>query len=275
MKIRIAANGLATDSESGKRLGNFAQRFPAELAGTSRLHLEIELPNFHCNVGGTDPLTGQPACLVCPRNLPDFRPETDRVDAVCRNTRGIMERVAVLRFSGVAEPFWKGRIFELLAGLGVGPTSDLKVFVTTNGTLLDETVTEKWFATVPSSEIAFSIDATRPSTYVKLRRIAEFEKVVRQMDHYCRTRNPDRHVAVLCNQVNLINLDEVPRMVQMTRDHFLHYLQLCLTRPVGRGLEEICLNDRNVEAFRRARREASEQAMKLGVNVVFGSDWPA
>lgn len=273
-KARVTSAGKVFCQESKAVLGDLKQGVPAVMNSADRIHLEIELPNFHCNVGGIDPTTGQQACLVCPRNLDNFQPESDELDLICRSIQPLMEKVSVLRFGGVAEPFWQGKIFELMSLLEISLDSDLKIFTTTSGTVLDESASERWFATVPRSEIAFSLDATCLETYLKLRRIAEYQTVIGHVDHYCRTRNPDHHVAVLTNNINLINIDEIEQMVELTKQHFFHYLCLSLTTPMGKRLKPICLNANNYHRFRQARIAAQAKASEMGVNVVFSGNWP-
>lgn len=275
MKIRIQSDGVAVNAENNRKLGNVISQPLRKFSSTRNMHVEIELPNFHCNVGGTDPTTGQRACLVCPRNAQRFQPDKDRVSEVCQAIKAQLDQVSVLRIGGYAEPFWKDRIFDVLAELELDAENTPKIFTTTNGTLLNEERTARWFETIGACEVSFSIDATKPKTYVQLRRISEFERAVQNMDHYCRTRNPDQHVAVLRNNINLINIDEVEEMVRMTQKHFLHYLALSPTRPINKKLREICLNPQNESQFAEARAKAQQEADSLGVNVVFSGDWPA
>ena len=205
MKIKIQPDGIAVNSENNRRLGNVISQPLRQFASTRNIQLEIELPNTHCNIGGPDPTTGQRACLVCPRNLDKFQPDTDRVKEVCGAVKAQLDQVAVLRIGGDAEPFWRNRVFEVLQELEIESSTSIKVYVTTNSTLLNEESTAKWFESVGSCEVSFSLDAANPKTYFQLRRIPEFERAVQNMDHYCRTRNPDQHVAVLRNNINLIN----------------------------------------------------------------------
>lgn len=275
MRIRIQSNGIALDQATGRRLGNVISQPLSRFSPGRNIDLEIELPNTHCNVGGPDPTTGQRACLTCPRNLDRFRPDEDRVHEVCRAIRAQLDQVAVLRIGGHAEPFWEDRIFELLSELELDPDHAPKIVTITNGTLLNEERATRWFDSVGHSQVSFSVDAASPHTYFRLRRIAEFERVVRNVDEYCRRRDPERHVAAIRNQINLLNIDEIESMVRMTQDHFLHYLTLTPTKPYKKSLREICLNPANRVQFVDARQRAESVAASLGVNLVFTDDWPA
>lgn len=274
MRIRISPDGSVMTPDTGRKLGSILQSPLSSIAEPGEVHLEIQLPNTHCNIGGPDPTTGQQACLMCPRNSEHFLPEYDRGADIVASLRGKLAAVPVLRVAGDAEPFWKNRIFEMLEGLGIGGGSNVKIFATTNGTLIDKHTAERWFEAVPQSELSFSVDAATPGTYLKLRRVAEFDRVVANLDNYCRTRDPDHHIAVLRNNINTINIDEVEEMIRMTKDYFFHFVVLSLTRPIQRSLNEICLNEQNAGRFRDAQNKAKELAEELGVNVVFSGNWP-
>ena len=277
MQIKISSNGNAFlgDPKTQLRIGNVAQSCPCEISSKTELQVELELPNFHCNIGGEDPTTGQMACLMCPRSLRDFKREDDHVASICDSLKPHVANIQRLEISGLAEPFWRDRIFEILESLDLNRDSNIKIVTTTNGTLLNKTTRDRWFDLVPKSEIRFSIDATNPETYVRIRRIHEFDLVVENMNQYCRERDPDRHVAVLGNNINMLNVDELDEMVQMTKDNFCHVLSLVTTASVGPHLNDICLNTSNESLFREAAEKARRKAKELKVNVRFPGNWPA
>ncbi len=277
MQIKISSNGNAFlgDPKTQLRIGNVAQSCPYEISSKTELQVELELPNFHCNIGGEDPTTGQMACLMCPRSLRDFKREDDHVASICDSLKPHVANIQRLEISGLAEPFWGDRIFEILESLDLNRDSNIKIVTTTNGTLLNKTTRDRWFDLVPKSEIRFSIDATNPETYVRIRRIHEFDLVVENMNQYCRERDPDRHVAVLGNNINMLNVDELDEMVQMTKDNFCHVLSLVPTASVGPHLNDICLNTSNESIFREAAEKAKRKAKELKVNVRFPGNWPA
>ena len=277
MQIKISSNGdtFLGDPLTKLRIGNVAESCPKEISSKTELRVELELPNFHCNIGGEDPTTGQMACLMCPRSLRDFKREDDKIAAVCDSLRPHVANIQRLEISGLAEPFWRGRIFEILESLDVNRDSNIRVVTTTNGTLLDKPTRDRWFDLVPQSDVRFSIDATNTETYVRIRRIHEFDLVVENMNQYCRERDPDRHVAVLGNNINMLNVDELDEMVQMTKDNFCHFLSLVPTASVGPHLNEICLNPSNESIFREAAGNAKRKAKELKVNVRFSGNWPA
>lgn len=276
MQIKISSNGDAFigDPQTKLRVGNVAQSCPYEISSKTQLQIDLELPNFHCNIGGEDPTTGQMACLMCPRSLRDFKKEEDRIEAICESLQPHVENIERLEVSGLAEPFWQDRIFKILELLDVNRESNIKIVTTTNGTLFNQSTRDRWFGLVPKSEVRFSIDATNAETYVRIRRIHEFDLVVDNMNQYCRERDPDRHVAVLGNNINMLNVDELDEMVQMTKDNFCHFLSLVPTASVGPHLNDICLNSSNESVFKEAVEKAKLKAKELKVNVRFPGNWP-
>lgn len=274
IRIRIDPFGRVFQQSPPQNLGQLNTTGFAWPTGNHPIELELELPNHHCNVGGRDPRTGQPACLFCPRNLRSFRPEPDRLQTTCLALSDLGARIHLIRLGGLAEPFWKDLVFDVIDWLDVGGRTDPKICVTTNGVVLDSTAAARWQERVERSEIRFSLDAGSPKTYVRLRRIAEFNRVIANLDQYCRTRNPESHIAVLANHINLINLSEIDQMIQMTRDHFCHYLSLGLTEPVVPEMKPYCLNDENKNRFRDAKDQAIELSERLDVKTVFHGNWP-
>lgn len=276
MKIQIASNGDCRrgDPQNHLRMGNAADQLPGEFKSAPEMGLEIELPNTHCNIGGTDPTRGQQACMMCPRSRPDFKPETDRLEEVCNHLRGNLQNVSKLQFTGLAEPFWQNRVFDLLDLLDIQDQESINVVATTNGTLMTQEVCERWFETVHQSEVRFSLDAGTPFTYTKLRRIPEFDRVVENIHRYCSQRDPDRHLAVLSCNINLLNVKELERIVEITKENFLHYLSLVPTANTGGEISPYCMRPDNESIFSEARKLVAEKATKLGVQVVFSGTWP-
>ena len=87
-------------------------------------------------------------------------------------------------------------------------------------------------------------------------------------------RDPERHQAVLANNINLWNLDELNEMVRMTSDFTYHYMSIVPTSPTHAELKSICLSDENRSEFVAATKKAQNLADELGVNIVFQETWP-
>lgn len=74
--------------------------------------LEFDLPNTHCNIGGTSP-TPNTACFMCPRSSPNFRPEPeDRSYELADRLKFLMPYLTQIHIQGTAEPFWKDRVLR-------------------------------------------------------------------------------------------------------------------------------------------------------------------
>lgn len=276
MKITISSNGDVRIGDLGKskKLGNLLVAVPDKIQSGSGLHLELELPNFHCNIGGENPTQGQFACLMCPRSRSDFVAEMDRIDQICDLLANYVGQIDQLHIAGLAEPFWKDRIGDVIGRLHIENHPAIKVGTTTNALLLDSAACDRWFSSVQRSEVRFSIDAGTPDTYLKIRRIPEFELAVGNMNRFCRKRDSDRHTAILSNNINLLNLSELHQMVEMAKNNFCHYLSLVPTSPTDPSLLNICLNRDNQQQFMEAAQSTREFAGQIGVEVVFGNTWP-
>jgi MoaA/NifB/PqqE/SkfB family radical SAM enzyme len=138
--------------------------------------LEIDLPNTHCNVGGLNPDPEKsPACIMCERSSPFFRPEKDRLFEVLEKIKYIVPNLRQIHIQGIAEPFYESRqfgylLFDILDVLEFDKYAhQITISVTTNGTLLKRNVRQEYLSRVPHSITNFSIDAATPETFKNIR----------------------------------------------------------------------------------------------------------
>jgi len=172
--------------------------------------LEIDLPSQWCNIGGLRPTRKNPACLMCERHTRFVRQE-DRLKEICKTLRPFVVNFTQVHIQGVAEPFWKNRIFEIINDLGV--KKETLLTTTTNGTILTKDRMEKWLI-YPHTTLTFSIDAGRAKTYRKLRRWDYYDKVVENLLCYSEARGPTQRLQIH-NNLNLLNINEVVEMVEL------------------------------------------------------------
>jgi hypothetical protein len=232
---------------------------PAPLPRT----LEVDLPNTWCNIGGLSPNKDNPACIMCERHTSQFNPNDDRLREVCQ----ILSKYKFdsIHIQGVAEPFWRDRVFEVIDDLKIwGREDTTTVTSTTNGTILTEKRIRKWLE-LPHSSLTFSLDASIPETYVRIRRIDAYFKIVEYMKKFAELRNPERQSFRIHNNINLINVDEVIGMVALAAEVGADHIEFNPTyRTSG-----ICVNEHNVDLFKRAELQILETAEELGVQVHF------
>lgn len=231
------------------------QEYPTEL--------EIDLPSQHCNIGGERPSHTNPACLMCERHT-NFVWQEDRLDAVCGRLRPFVKWLNAVHIQGVAEPFWKNKIFQVITLLGLDKYRD-KTFIstTTNGTLMNKAKRSQ-FLEYPLSSLTWSIDAATPQTYRKIRRVDLYDKIIDNLMAYSEERKPNQ-VLRIHNNINLLNIDEVEGMVEVAAKAKVDVIDFNPTCAVP----VICVDHENVKMFRDAQFKIVETAKRLGVKATF------
>jgi MoaA/NifB/PqqE/SkfB family radical SAM enzyme len=228
------------------------------------IQLEIDLPTQHCNIGGEDPTNSKHlACLMCERFW-RFIPQQDRLDEVCAIIKPRIQQFKWLHVQGVAEPFWKDRVFELIEKMGAWDNRhDLQITTTTNGTILTEERIDRWYQ-LPHNVITFSIDAATPATYKALRRLDVYDKVIERLKKCAARRSPGQSVHIH-NNINTFNVKEVVGMVEVAAEAQVNLLDFNPTY----GVPGICVDESNLHMFRRAETQIIEASKSLGVNTTF------
>jgi MoaA/NifB/PqqE/SkfB family radical SAM enzyme len=234
------------------------------------VEFEIDLPTQHCNIGGETPTEKNPACMMCERHLrrhEGFRQE-DRLEEICKTLNPFVRHLKWLHIQGVAEPFWKDRIFELLDWLGVERyMARVWISTTTNGTLMTPARRAK-FLHYPKSTITWSLDAGSPEVYKVIRRVDMYDRIVENLKAYSRERQPGQYVHIH-NNINTINVYDVEKMVELAADAGVDRLDFNATY----GVPAICVSRENVGLFRDAQKRIMHRAKSLGVYTTFMRDF--
>jgi len=235
--------------------------------------LEICLPNTHCNIGGETPSEDNPACIMCCRNF-DFKPQPPITDMLCEKAKPLMPYLERLCVLGVAEPFWKDATFKVFEKLEFSRWKHRCRFETNNnGVCLTPHVTDRFFEEVTYSEISFSLDAATPGTYMKIRRHDLYDMVVENLAYFVQQRNkyggPQNHKVVIYNNINLLNVDEMSKMVVTAAKCGVDQITMIPTHDqCGRVfLGELLLNEKNVKLFKKNSEDAMKMAQQLGVPI--------
>jgi hypothetical protein len=231
--------------------------------------LSIDLPNYHCNIGGNRPTAEHPACLMCERNLPNYKFHSENhLPRILPTLHGLLPSLTTLHIQGVAEAFWKDAIFEVLNQINFDDFKDqITVTTVTNGTVLREQKIDKFLDRCPRTYVSFSIDAATSETYKKIRRIDALNVVVKNLLYFseCRKRFPNLGLRIQ-NNINLINVSEVKEMVQLAAQAQVDEIEF---NPTGGHPVEILPNEQNFQIFSDAQKIAELEAKRLGVKVVF------
>jgi len=235
-----------------------ASQFPEEF--------EIDVPAQHCNIGGERPTEKNPACLMCERHIlsPDVFYQADFLEQVCAKLKPYIHHIKLLHIQGIAEPFWKDKIFEVLEWLDVPKyKKDILISTTTNGTLMNERH-RRMFLDYPKTSITWSLDAGSPEIYRTIRRVNMYDRVVENLKNSCNERKENQWVQIH-NNINTINLGDVANMIYLAHEAGVDRIDFNATYNVP----SIGVNETNVHFFREAQKEIMVLSRQLGVFATF------
>lgn len=231
--------------------------------------LEIDLPNTHCNVGGLSPNPDtSPACIMCERASPHFRPEKNHLFEVLDRIKHIVPNLQQIHIQGIAEPFYQTRadgylLFDVLDALDFDKYADkITLSVTTNGTLFKKSVRQEYLKRAPHSITNFSIDAATPETFKRIRIFDCFDKVIENLYEFSTERIRNRQFLRIHNNINSMNVDEVIGMVHIAHRANVEFLEL---NPTNGFNHKILLNETNCGRFAKAQQDVIELCTQLGV----------
>jgi molybdenum cofactor biosynthesis enzyme MoaA len=225
--------------------------------------LEIDLPNTHCNIGLENPGPAHPACIMCERSAPFFKPEKDRLKEVLDRIKHVIPNLNQIHIQGIAEPFYKNLLFEILDILNFDKYKhQITISTTTNGTLLHKHVREEYLRRVPRSITNFSIDAATPETFKKIRILPLFDKVLENLYAFSKERVRARQFLRICNNINIHNVHEVVGMVRIAHKANVEYIEF---NPTDGFNTPILVNDENCGLFKKAQLDIIAECEKLNV----------
>lgn len=237
------------------------------------IFLEIDLPNTHCNVGGLNPHPiNSPACIMCERASPFFRPEKNRLMEVLERLKHVVPNLSQIHIQGIAEPFFQTReegylLFDVLDRLGFDNYSDkITLSVTTNATLFKKSVREAYLKRVPNSITNFSLDAATPETFKKIRIFDCFDKVIENIYSFASERNIAKQALRIHCNVNTMNVSEAHQIVAIGKHAFANFVEF---NPTNGHRTDILVNRENCGLFAKAQLMIENESKRLGVPVTF------
>lgn len=235
--------------------------------------LEIDLPNTHCNVGGLNPdPIKSPACIMCERSGPAFRPEENHLMEVLDRIKHIVPNLYGIHIQGIAEPFFQTRqdgyfLFECLDALGYDDHAErITLSLTTNATLFKKDVRAEYLKRAPNSITNFSVDAATPETFKAIRIFNCFEKVVENMTAFDNERVRERQFLRIHNNINLMNVHEVVEMCRLAKSVRAEYVEF---NPTNGFNHKILVNEKNCGLFAKAQQDIIEECARLDQPVNF------
>lgn len=230
--------------------------------------LEIDLPNTHCNVGGLKPGPASPACIMCERSAPHFRPEANHLMDVLSHIKHIMPCLHQIHIQGISEPFYQTRengylLFDVLDALDFDAhSSRISLSLTTNGTLFKKSVRQEYLKRAPNSITNFSIDAATPETFKRIRIFDCFDKVLENLYAFSEERVRQRQFLRIHNNINTMNVGEVVGMVHIAHKANVEYVEF---NPTNGFNHLILVNESNCGKFSKAQSDIIEECKKLNV----------
>jgi molybdenum cofactor biosynthesis enzyme MoaA len=239
--------------------------------------LELNMPSTFCNIGGLNP-TPETACIMCPRSSEQFMSGvgTDILDDILEEVKIAMPNVQNLSILGIAEPFYKNRIFDVFEKLEFTKYRDNILFWTfCNGTIFTERAQDRFLNIVKNVHLGFSIDAGTAETYIKIRRLDYFNKIKKNLTSYFKkvkekTEINDRSYTT--NNINLYNVYELKEMIDLGIEVGSNSTQFTLTMKYQADLKiddsKLC-NSNNWKIFWEAQKDAEEYAKSKNYNVDF------
>lgn len=225
--------------------------------------LEIDLPNTHCNVGLADPNESHPACVMCERAAPWFKPEQNNLNIILKKISPLMSNLTQIHIQGLAEPFWKGLLFQILDELNF---DDYKykctISVTTNGTIFNQKCRSEYLNRCPNSITNFSIDAATAETYKNIRILPLFDQVLDNLYAFSKERVKSRQFLRVCNNINLMNIHEAVDMVRIAAKADVNFIEF---NPTDGFNWKILVNESNCGRFYKVEEDIKKECEKLKV----------
>jgi len=221
------------------------------------IELELDLPMQHCGVGGEVPDAANPACLMCERNLA-FQRHEDKLQEICSRMKSSLQHFENLIIVGIAEPFWKNKIYDILDWLEFGNHPHIKLSTITNG---QQTVSG--LLRYPKTCVTFSFDAATPATYQLLRR-GDYQVATSNFLEYSQQIGNNQLIRIH-NNINLFNLQEVDGMLDLAAQGKVSEVEFNPTA----GLGQLGVTESNAYLFYVAQKRITRKAETMKLKVSF------
>lgn len=231
-------------------------------------HIEIDLPDRHCNIGGETPNEQNPACIMCIRSFKDPTNQPDITDMICEKSKSLIPFLTKFSVLGVAEPFWKGAVFDIFKKVDFHKYNDNISFETNhNVTCFGERTQHRFLDEVKHSILQFSLDAGSAETYKKIRRLDAYDLVIKNLTLWMKNRTFPNHKVVIWNNINMFNVHEMTEMVETAARLNVDKIIMLPTHSQNGvvNLGDLTLNRKNAGIFQANAEKAMLRSQKLGV----------
>ena len=240
--------------------------------------IELALPSTWCNIGGLDP-TPETACIMCPRSSINYmkinlEDNTEKLIEIIKPAIPYLKNFTVL---GIAEPFWKGRVFDVLDQIEFKKYKENITFWTfCNGILFGDKYQDLFLNEYTTKScIGFSVDASTPETYKKIRRLDYYDTIKRNLEKYFNKVNNlgyKRDWSFTSYNINLINLHEMEDMLRFGNNIGVEKVQFTLTYTSDEGMalpKKLMCNKDNWQQFWEKQQRVEQLAKELNQKVEF------
>lgn len=227
-------------------------------------YIEIDLPAKHCNVGGENPTSDNPACIMCIRNHNFPKKQPDLTKLICTKVKPLMPHLSKFSVLGVAEPFWKDAVFDIFKMVNFSEYKHEIEFETNhNVTCFGKKTQERFLDEVEKSNLQFSLDAASSETYIKIRRLDAYDLCIKNLKLWMKKKNSN-HKVTIWNNINLLNVHEMTQMVQTAIDLGVEAVYMLPTHNQNNKVDlgELLINNKNLDIFRRHSVAAMDLAVK-------------
>ena len=223
--------------------------------------IEIDLPDKHCNIGGENP-TPDTACIMCVRSHSFNSNQPDITNLICEQTCPLMPYIKKFCVLGIAEPFWKDAVFDVFEKVNYKKYKDNILFETNhNVTCFGANTQSRFLDEVTYSNLQFSLDAATPETYIKIRRLDAYDLCIKNLKLWLSVRTA-KHKVTIWNNINMLNLHEMTKMVQTAIDLGVDSVRMLPTQNQNNlvNLGDLTINQKNVDLFEKHSCDAMELA---------------
>jgi len=236
-------------------------------------HLEIDIPDSQCNIGGEDPLKTGGACLMCKRNSKFYQKEEDRLYEALEKIKYLIKYLTFIHIQGIAEPFWKDHIYNILEVLNYKYYKNkITISSLTNGILLNEKNNKKILNMCPMIIMGISIDAASNETFRKIRKVDAFDLIKNNIKNFIKNKNSTDQKIWITNNINILNVHETVAMIEMAADLGVDWVEIAPTQIANEFCKEIMVNQNNFQIFKEAELNAQQKAQDLGIPLrIFGT----
>jgi hypothetical protein len=241
--------------------------------------IELNLPSTWCNIGGLNP-TPDTTCIMCPRSSVSYMKSQEGIDSteeLLDKIRPVIPHVKSFTVLGIAEPFWKGRVFEILDAVDWRAHMEGKWFWTySNATIFGKKFQDLFLNEYTThSSIGFSVDAASPETYIKIRRLDYYNTVQRNLEMYFNAvskMEAGRDKSFTTYNINILNLHEMEDTLRFSNSIGAERVQYSLTYESVPGIalsNDLLCNENNWQLFWEKQQRVEQLAKELNQQVEF------